>query len=354
VRVELPYGTRPYPIDIPSGRAATVLRPSAPESPPPPLRVLLDDALAPEPAWSLPAGAGARVTLIISDATRAEPRAAFIEAVRARLPPATRLTIAIATGTHGPAKLDQLDIPAVLLAGAAIVNHDGHSERDLVTLGTTPRGTPVRVHGCVVDADLIIATGCIRPHYFAGFGAGVKAVFPGLGEAAAIRINHRLKLEPGARAGILVGNPCREDIEDAVRVVAERTPIYLLNGVCDPDDRIRAVVAGDVVDAFRAGCELARPWFSVDDATTAAPLVIASDALPITARSPSSQSAPTASAPSTSSMKRSSGSASCHASRRAYGSFSSAPLAKPRRGEPSWPMLRRSTRSSPRPRAGSS
>ena len=35
--------------------------------------------------------------------------------------------------------------------------------------------------------DLVIATGCIRPHYFAGFGAGVKAIFPGLGQAAAIR-----------------------------------------------------------------------------------------------------------------------------------------------------------------------
>jgi len=137
----------------------------------------------------------------------------------------------------------------------------------------------VRVHRCVVDTDLIIATGCIRPHYFAGFGAGTKAVFPGLGEATAVRSNHRLKQDPRARAGVIDGNPCREDLEDAARLIP--APIVLVNGVCDPDDRIQHVVAGPVGDAFRAGCERARPWFQVR--ARPAPLVIASDALPVTA-----------------------------------------------------------------------
>src|SRR5205823_12754576 len=168
---------------------------------------------------------GRRVTVAVSDATRAEPRAAFLDALRRHLS-GVEWTIAIATGTHGPADVDRLGLPAWARA-ATIVNHDGRS--GLVDLGTTARGTPVRVHRCVVDADLVIATGCIRPHYFAGFGAGVKAIFPGLGDATAIRINHRLKTEPGARAGIVDGNPVREDLEEAVARVA--TPKRLLNGV---------------------------------------------------------------------------------------------------------------------------
>ncbi len=281
MRVELPYGTRPYPIDIPTGRDVTVLDlPPLPS--PPPVHILLDDALSPPRGTALPAlPDGARVTLIISDATRAEPRGAFIEAVRARLPASARLTIAIATGTHGLATVADLAIPPALLGGVTLVNHDGHSDGDLLTLGTTPRGTPVRVHRCVVDTDLVVATGCIRPHYFAGFGAGAKAIFPGLGQATAIRVNHRLKLERDARAGILDGNPCREDLEDAVRLVAARTPLFLINGVCDHDDRVRTIVAGDVFVDFRRGCELARPWFSARAAP--APLVIASDSLPVTA-----------------------------------------------------------------------
>jgi nickel-dependent lactate racemase len=254
-------------------RAAEVIRTLA-LPPARPVRELIDTALAAHPLGVT----GGRVTIVISDASRSEPRAAFVEALRCHLP-SVRLTIAIATGTHGPARLDELGLSADLLRGATIVNHDGHRDDDLVELGTTWRGTPVRLHRCVLDADLVVATGCIRPHYFAGFGAGVKAIFPGLGQAAAIRKNHRLKTHPLSRSGIVEGNPCRDDLEEAVARVPTRT--FLLNGVCGPDDDVRAVVAGDLVAAFRAGVALARPWFTVT--ARPAPLVIASDALPITA-----------------------------------------------------------------------
>ena len=277
--VELPYGRAPYPVDL-GDRAATVLRPT-PLPAARPLEALLAEALdSPIGAHRLEAlpsvRPGARITLIVSDASRAEPRGAFVRALRARLP-GVRLTIAIATGTHGPSALEPLGLPSDL--EARIINHDGHRGEDLVELGTTTRGTPVRVHRCVVDADLVIATGCIRPHYFAGFGAGVKAIFPGLGEASAIRANHALKTEPGARAGIVDGNPCREDLEEAVSRLP--TPTFLLNGVCAPDGGIHAAVAGELRAAFRRGALLARPWFTVRSAP--APIVIASDALPVTA-----------------------------------------------------------------------
>lgn len=267
-RVDLPYGSHPYPVDL-AGRDARVL--SAAELPdPPPVEALLDRALDDSPLPAVPPAA--RVTVIVSDATRHERRAALLAAVRRRLPGA-RITVAVATGTHGPARIEELGLPGDL----PVINHDGTT--DIVELGTTARGTPVRVHRCVVETDLVVATGCIKPHYFAGFGAGAKAVFPGLGEATAIRINHRLKTEGGARAGVVDGNPCREDLEEAVRMVP--APLFLLDGVCGPDDRVHAAVAGDVFSAFRAGAALARPWFTVS--APRASLVIASDALPVTA-----------------------------------------------------------------------
>ncbi|MGE0396047.1 MAG: lactate racemase domain-containing protein [Kofleriaceae bacterium] len=277
--VELPYGRTPYPLDL-AGREYTLVLPTALPAPQP-LRSLLDSALdAPigRPRLEAMAAAGARATLIISDPSRAEPRAQLIAAVQERLP-AVRWTLAIATGTHGPCNLDELGVPAEVLASASVVNHDGHADADLVDLGVTPRGTPVRVHRCLVDTDLVIATGCVRPHYFAGFGAGVKAIFPGLGEARAIRINHALKTQPDARAGVVDKNPCRADLENAFALL--KTPTFLLNGVCAPDNLVHAAVAGDPIDAFRAGASLARAWFSAR--APRAPLVIASDALPVTA-----------------------------------------------------------------------
>jgi len=269
VVIELPYGRTPLRVDL-GAREIEVVR--AAELPPPaPLDHLLDDALAEAPISVKP---GARVTVIVSDPTRAEPRAELLAAIARRLPGVT-WTVAVATGTHGPCDVTKLGIPAT----ERLVNHDGHSPKDLVELGTTAYGTPVRVHRCVVEADLVVLTGCIRPHYFAGFGAGAKAIFPGLGEATAIRFNHRLKTAEGARAGIVDGNPCRADLEEAVRMV--QTPKLLVNGVTAPDGQIHAVVAGDVERAFRAGCDLARPWFTVR--AHRAPVVIASDALPVTA-----------------------------------------------------------------------
>jgi len=272
----LPYGRVSYPLDL-AGRAASVLEPTTLATPPP-VEVLLDEALrAPidRPGLRAMAAPSARVTVIVSDATRSEPRTQFLAALRAQLPD-VRWTVAVATGTHGPTNLDALGIPPDF---ETVINHDGHATRDLVTLGTTSRGTPVRLHRAVVDADLVIATGCIKPHYFAGFGAGVKAIFPGLGEATAIRVNHALKTADGARAGIVDENPCRLDLEEAVGLLP--TPTFLLNGVCGPDGRVHAAVAGDPVTAFRRGCDLARPWFSVR--ASKASLVIASDALPVTA-----------------------------------------------------------------------
>lgn len=271
--LSLPYGRVPYPLDL-GGRTAQVLEPVALPAPRP-VEELLESALA-APIGRDAIPNASRVTVIVSDITRDEPRPAFLRTLRKHLPHA-RWTVAVATGTHGPmGDLGPLGIPTDV---DEVIDHDGHAARDLVTLGTTPRGTPVRVHRCVVETDLVIATGCIKPHYFAGFGAGVKAIFPGLGEATAIRINHRLKTAPYARAGIVDENPCRLDLEDAFRLLP--TPSFLLDGVCAPDGRVHAAVAGDPIAAFRRGADLARPWFTVR--APPASLVIGSDALPVTA-----------------------------------------------------------------------
>lgn len=279
--VEVPYGRAPRAIDL-GERPTTIVRPRAM---PPPALVddLLRDLVVP------PAG---RVTVIVSDATRDEPREAFLRAIRRRLSSTTEVTLAIATSTHGPAGEPFWAPLAALLGAAAVVDHDGHRDDDLVSLGQTSRGTPVVVHRCVVETDLVIATGCIRPHYFAGFGAGAKAIFPGLGQARAIRINHALKTAPRARAGIVDGNPCREDLDEAVARLP--TPVHLINGVCGPDHAVHAMVWGGLFatgawdddtgaerTAFRRGCAVARSWFTTR--APRAPLVIASDDLPVTA-----------------------------------------------------------------------
>ena len=257
----LPYGAETRSVEL----AAEPRWVRAPEAAPPPpvdeLIALALDAPVAGPRLEARVRAGDRVTLVVSDATRAEPRAEMLAAVRARLP-SVRLTLAIATGTHGRAGgLASLGLPVDAAGDALVVDHDGHDARELVDVGVTRRGTPVRVHRAVVEADLVIATGVIRPHYFAGFGAGAKAIFPGLAEATAARINHRWKSDPGARPGAIEGNPCREDLDEAVALVGGHQ--FLLDGVAGGHGELRAFVAGSLPEAFARGVALARAWVTV-------------------------------------------------------------------------------------------
>jgi nickel-dependent lactate racemase len=278
-RIVLAYGRTPYPVDVAEG-ATVVDLPPAP--PPKPLRPLLDCALA-NPIGCAPlrgrVAAGARVVVVVSDATRDEPRAEMLAALLDHLAVPVELVIAVANGTHAPGDVARLGLDAQLVANATFVNHDGHAADGWADLGTTARGTRLRVHRCLVEADLVVATGRIKPHYFAGYGAGAKALFPGLGRAEDVRVNHRLKAEPGARAGIVDGNPCREDLEAIVDSLPR--PPFLLNVVTDAAGRAQAAVAGDVRRAFRVGAERCAPLYTVRAPRARA--VIVSDRLPLTA-----------------------------------------------------------------------
>lgn len=263
LHVALDYGIQPYPAVLPAG--SRIVRAPIPPEPPPPLESLMESAL------SRPIGAarlegrvrpGMRVVVVVSDSTRAEPRDALLRAVLARLPDSVSVEVAVATGTHDACQVADLAIGADLTARVSgWIMHDGSRADSLARVGTTRRGTPVTINRALLDADLIVATGCIIPHYFAGYGAGVKAIFPGLGGAREVRINHELKSEPGARAGVVDGNPCREDLEEVLDFLPP--PAFLLNLVLDDDGAARAAVAGDVRAAFRAGAELCAPLYRV-------------------------------------------------------------------------------------------
>lgn len=90
---------------------------------------------------------------------------------------------------------------------------------DCLPVGTTARGTRLEVSRCYREASLRICSGNIEYHYFAGFSGGSKAVVPGLCTYAAISDNHRMMLESAARAGMLDGNPLREDIDEAAGMI---------------------------------------------------------------------------------------------------------------------------------------
>jgi nickel-dependent lactate racemase len=276
----LGYGTRPLPFDPPPWARVRALEAPAPE-PVRDLAAALDGALA-HPTGARPlaqvASARTRAVVIVSDATRDEPRAELFAAVRRALGAVKddHLTLAIACGTHGPARLEQLGLSPDVLRRHRVVNHDARDDASMVDMGVTSRGTRIRVNRCVAEADLVVTTGRVKPHYFAGWGGGAKGIFPGLGHEVDIRKNHELKADPASSLGAADANPCREDLEEAVRRLGRDT--YLLN-VVEVGGAAIGAVAGDVVLAHREGVRLARPWCEVEAAP--ADCVLVSAPLPV-------------------------------------------------------------------------
>ncbi len=278
--VLLGWGTRPLPLRPPPGVRLRVVAPPR-AAPVPDLRAALDAALA-HPIGARPladvASSRTRAVVIVSDASRDEPRTELFAAVRRALAsvPDDHLTLAIANGTHGPAKLERLGLPADVLRRHRVVNHDARDDASMVDMGRTSRGTRLRVNRCVAEADLVVTTGRVKPHYFAGWGGGAKGIFPGLGHDEDIRKNHELKADPASALGHADGNPCREDIEEAVRRLGRDT--YMLN-VVEAGEAILGAVAGDLVYAHREGVRMARPHCDVE--VDRADCVVVSAPLPV-------------------------------------------------------------------------
>lgn len=132
---------------------------------------------------------------------------------------------------------------------------------DCVRAGVTSRGTPVDIDRRVAEADRRICLGNIEYHYFAGYSGGAKAVMPGVSTREAIQANHSRMVLPEARAGLLEGNPVREDIEEAAAMVGVD---FIVNVVLDAHKEIIKAVAGDVVRAHRAGCAFLDTLYRVD------------------------------------------------------------------------------------------
>ena len=129
--------------------------------------------------------------------------------------PASGITVLIATGLHRPnegAELTELIGDAWVEATVACVNHFARDDDAHVHVGTTSRGTVVKIDKRFVEAEIRIATGLVEPHFMAGYSGGRKVIAPGIAHAETITTFHsaRFMEDPKAIEGNLDGNPLHE------------------------------------------------------------------------------------------------------------------------------------------------
>jgi nickel-dependent lactate racemase len=249
----IPFGERTLSFSLPPGVVAHVAagarqRPLA--DPQPAIQAALDAPLdSPGLEQLVASGGPPSVCIAFTDATRACPDHLLVPAILARLRaagiPDQAITLLCAVGLHRPSSPAerQAKLGMDVVERYRIVDHDARAGGNIIPLGHTPDGIPLAVNRLAYEADLLIATGVVEPHQYAGYSGGAKTVAIGCGGEATIAATHAPAMldHPGVRLGRIQGNPFQEALRQAARQAGLQ---FVLNVVQDEDSRILKVCAG--------------------------------------------------------------------------------------------------------------
>lgn len=263
MNIELAYGRTGLTVDLPASTEVVMSRftPGMADEAEA-IRAALRNPIASPPLASK-VKAGDRVVISHSDITRATPNERILPILLAELEAAgvrrQDIILLNALGTHRPQTPAEL---RALLGDFVVDNyrclqHNAFEDSNLVLLGTTSFGNPVRVNRLLVESDVRIYTGFIEPHFFAGFSGGPKAVLPALAGQESVLSNHGREMiaHPKATWGSTFGNPLWEEM---CEVALLTKPTLLLNVAMNTHKQITGVFAGDLIEAHRQGCEFVR------------------------------------------------------------------------------------------------
>ena len=271
MRVHLNYGRGQRAVDLPDELDVTVIAKQA-------MPLLAEPARAMAAALAEPAGCppleeeaarAASACILICDITRPVPNGVV-------LPPLIRtlldagmepdgITVLVATGLHRPnegAELAALVGDPWVLETVDVANHFARADDDHVLLGTTRRGTAVRLDRRFVDADLRIATGLVEPHFMAGWSGGRKVIAPGVAHAETITTFHsaRFMEHPNCTNCVLEGNPLHEE---QLEIMAMLGAARAVNSVIDDERRVAFLNYGEVVASHAAAVRFAARYATV-------------------------------------------------------------------------------------------
>jgi nickel-dependent lactate racemase len=270
---EIPFAESALSFRLPDGIAARLAIPKRqpplldPESA---IQSALDAPLDSPTIEQLVASARPRsVCIAFTDATRACPDHLLVPPILTRLRaagvPEEAITLLCAVGLHRPSSESEkrVKLGSAILDRYRIVDHDARDRDHLVLVGYTQDGIPLTLNKLAHEADLLIATGLVEPHQYAGYSGGAKTVAIGCGGEEMVAATHGPAMldRPGVRLGRIESNPFQE----AVRHVAQQAGLkFVLNVVLDDERRILKVGAGATRAVHNQLVAFARQAFEVE------------------------------------------------------------------------------------------
>ena len=267
---QIPYSKSTMKFTLPAGMQGVEVV-SAPVDPVADVRKAIKEALK-NPVGMAPlrelAHPGSRVCIVFTDITRACPDHLLIPPMLAELKQAgvrdEDITLLCGVGMHRPSTHEEkiTKLGAEVVTRYRVIDNEPQNPSALVDLGVTPGGVPVLLHRAVVEADLLIATGIVEPHQYAGYSGGRKTVAVGAAGEALIAHTHGPAFvdHPGTRLGRIEGNPFHEAVTEAARRAGLK---FIVNVVLDDDKRVLRIRAGDPELAFQDLVSFAKSVYEV-------------------------------------------------------------------------------------------
>jgi nickel-dependent lactate racemase len=266
----VPYGKTEIEFELPSGMTGTLAVSKSPppiEDVPAAVKKALETPVNSPPVRKL-AKRGDKVCIIFTDITRASPDYLLVPPLLAELKTARvcdeDVTLLCGVGMHRPSTHEEkiAKLGKAVVDRYQVVDHESQNSNMLVDLGKTESGIPLSVNKIAYEADLIMATGIVEPHQYAGYSGGPKTLAVGAAGETMIAYTHgpNMAEHPGTRLGRLEGNPFHEAVVEAARRAGLR---FVINVIMDEEKRVVAVRAGEPEKTLEELVKIARTAYEV-------------------------------------------------------------------------------------------
>jgi len=260
---QLKYGKNNLSICLDDNSDVTVVNPKDSSALKDPKAALIQEILSPIGTCSLKEmiPKGDRIGIILNDITRATPSEMILSAILTVLSevPTDRITLFVGTGTHRKNTDSELRemFGSAITESFRIIQNDSADESTQVFLGKTSFGHEIWLNRELVNCGLVVLTGFIEPHFFAGFSGGGKAIMPGMAGNRTIFANHGAEMiaNPHSVWGITSGNPIYGEILEIAEKI-ERS--FLVNVAMNSKHEINGVFCGEIRHAHQAGCDFVK------------------------------------------------------------------------------------------------
>ena len=265
----LPYGKGEIFFKIPEGFKLTIVEPK--------LKSSVDDVnaatkkalLNPINSRKLSETVSGKRTacVVVTDITRACPDKELLPPLLEEIEKGVsrnNITILIASGMHREMsheeKIEKYGKDVV--ANYRIIDHKGDDKRNLIDLGITKNGIPIKVSKIAVESELLVSIGVVEPHQFAGYSGGYKTIAVGVaGDETISRIHSRKMLQdPRMRLGNVEGNPFQEDMVEIGKKVGLD---FIVNVILGNKEEVVQVLAGEPLETYKTLVNEAKTIYEV-------------------------------------------------------------------------------------------